>query len=247
MLEIKNLSFHYPEQPESSIIQNLNLEIPTNQLIVFLGGSGCGKSTLIQLIAGLISPSSGCIKYEGEEILGPSLHRGLVFQQFSLFPWLNVADNVTFGLKLKKTPPSEQEYLLDHYLQLTKLSPYRNYYPRSLSGGMQQRVAIARTLVNNPNLILMDEPFGSLDPEIREQMQDFILQIYQQEKKTILFITHDVREALFLADSIYVFTPNPLRVKAHYPITFPRPRTHELKYTDAFFELEKQLVEDLRT
>ena len=246
MLKIQHLSHHFLHQEQPiSVINNLNLQIQDNQFIVFLGPSGCGKSTLIKLLAGLLTPSSGHIIHDGKEITFANQDRGVVFQQFSLFPWLTVEENLMFGPKLKKLPNQEQSILLNHYLEITQLTPWAKFYPSALSGGMQQRVAIARTLINNPKLVLMDEPFGSLDLQIREQMQDLITSIYEQEKKTIIFITHDITEAILLADIIHVLSPRPMTIKESCPITLQRPRNHRLKYTDAFFELEKHLAQAL--
>lgn len=227
------------------IISNLSLTIKRNEFIVFLGPSGCGKTTLLKLMAGLIQPSQGQILLEEKEILGPSQEKGVVFQHFSLFPWLTVEENILFGPRLKKLPEIEQKNLLDHYLETTHLKDYRKFYPKSLSGGMQQRVAVARTLINHPRLVLMDEPFGSLDPQIREQMQNFITNIYEQEKKTIIFITHDITEAILLADKVYVVSSRPMSIKKCFEISLKRPRDYHLKYTHEFFELEKQIARTL--
>jgi ABC-type nitrate/sulfonate/bicarbonate transport system ATPase subunit len=244
MLELNKVSKRYkqPDDTERVVIDNMSLTIEDNQFVVFLGPSGCGKSTLLKLIAGLISPSQGSIVLNHHDISGPSREKGVVFQQFSLFPWLTVAQNILFGPKLHQLNQQEQDKILQHYLSCTQLQDFASYYPDSLSGGMQQRVAIARTLANNPDLLLMDEPFGSLDLQIREQMQDLVARLYDSEKKTIIFITHDISEAVLLADTVIVMSANPMTIKSRFNIPLARPRHHSLKYTNEFFDLEKMIA-----
>ena len=242
MLEIKNIYKSYTHQAKRiDVIHPLNLNIKDHEFIALVGPSGCGKTTLLKLIAGLIPPSSGEIILDGKPVSGPSKERGVVFQHFSLFPWLTVEENIAFGLNLQSQPKEITKEIVSHYLNATNLKKYANYYPKNLSGGMQQRVAIARALANDPKIILMDEPFNSLDPQIRGQLHDFVTHIYEKEHKTIIFITHDVTEAILLADTVYVLSAKPMQIHSIVSISFPRPRHHNLKYTDNFFELEKKL------
>lgn len=246
MLEIKNLSKSYFLNDKTiTILENFNLTIPRNEFAVFLGPSGCGKTTLLKLIAGLIFPNAGHIFLDGKETMGPSSKKGVIFQQFSLFPWLTVEENILMGPRLKNMNLSHQQSLLDHYLEITQLTDYRHFYPKNLSGGMQQRVAISRALINHPQLILMDEPLNALDRQTREQMQNFILHIHNEEKKTTFFITHDITEAILLADKVYVVSSKPMIIKKCFDITFKKPRDYHLKYTQAFFELEKEIAHTL--
>ena len=189
MLEIKNISKNYwYNRNELKVIDDISLTIDKHQFVVFLGPSGCGKTTLLKLIAGLIPPSRGHVYLDGEKIIKPGNNMGVVFQDSTLFPWLTVKKNILFGPKLLKMSTQDQDRILEHYLSLTQLKNYAEFYPNDLSGGMQQRVALARTLANNPSLLLMDEPFSSLDPQIREQMQTLVTSIYNNEKKTIILL-----------------------------------------------------------
>lgn len=246
MLDINHLSLSYSvDEKPLTIIDDLTLSIEKNKFIVFLGPSGCGKTSFLKLLAGLIKPTSGEIVLNGKKIEGPSKERGVVFQHFSLYPWLTVRKNIAFGLELKKIDQAKQNEIVNHYLTIINLKQYADFYPNHLSGGMQQRVAIGRMLANNPEILLMDEPFGSLDSQTREQMQDFLIKMYEKEKKTIIFITHDVVEAMLLADTIYVMSAKPMHIKRSFDMPFPRPRTHQLKYTNEFFELEKMIAKEL--
>jgi NitT/TauT family transport system ATP-binding protein len=248
MLEIKNLYKSYTHQAKLiDVVQQLTLTIKDHEFVALVGPSGCGKTTLLKLIAGLIPPSSGKIILDGKPVSGPSKERGVIFQHFSLFPWLTVEENIAFGLDLQNRPKQITKEIVSHYLNVTNLEKYANFYPKNLSGGMQQRVAIARALANNPKIILMDEPFSSLDPQIRGQLHDFVTHIYEKEHKTIIFITHDVTEAILLADIVYVLSAKPMQIHSVVPILFPRPRHHNLKYTDLFFELEKKIAQELET
>lgn len=246
MLEIKNLSKTFDHDGRSiSIIQNISLVIEKNQFVVFLGPSGCGKTTFLKLLAGLMTPTSGEIFLEGKKIKGPGKERGIVFQHYSLFPWLTVYENIAFSLHMAKLESHKKAKIIEHYLEITGLKEYRKFYPKNLSGGMQQRVAIARTLASNPTLLLMDEPFGSLDAQMREQMQDFLIKLYEEEHKTVIFITHDVTEALLMADIIYVMSTSPMQIKNRFDVSFKRPRDHRLKYTNGFFEMEKKIAKEI--
>lgn len=246
MLEIQSLSqFYMHKGAKVEVIKNVNLSIKDNEFVAFVGPSGCGKSTLLRLISGLMLPTGGKIVLDRQTVTGPGRERGVVFQHFSLCPWLNVEENIAFGLNLHQKNEKAKADIVAHYLEITHLKQYAKFYPKALSGGMQQRVAIARAFANDPKILLMDEPFGALDPQMRGQLHDFVTQIYAVEHKTIVFITHDVTEAILLADTVYVMSPKPMEIKSTFSIPFPRPRHHSLKYTDAFFELERKIAKEL--
>ena len=198
----------------------------------------------LKILAGLLEPSSGKILLDGKEITAPGKDLGLVFQGFTLFPWLNVWENIAFGLNIRNLKQEEVVKTVNHYLTVTGLKDFAEYFPKDLSGGMQQRVAIARTLANNPKILLMDEPFGALDSQTRSQMQEFLTRLWEAEHKTVVFVTHDVNEAVFLADKVYVFSPQPTEIKKVFNVPFPRPRTHALKRTKEFFDFSNQVAHE---
>ena len=210
VVSLKDLYFRYSsEKGNSDVLQDINLSIGEGEFICVLGPSGCGKSTLLKILAGFIKPSSGEALMEGEAIDGPDYHKGVVFQNPVLYPWLNVEDNIGFGLKMRKFPKSEIEALTKKHLELVGLTGYEKYKPYELSGGMKQRVSLARTLVNKPGLVLMDEPFGALDAFTRSNMQKLIRTIWSKTSNTVLMITHDVDEALELATRIIILYHRP--------------------------------------
>ena len=205
-------------------LKNINLDIEENEFVCFIGPSGCGKTTLLRIIAGLEEPSSGEILIEGQPIKGPGPERGMVFQEYSLFPWRTVLDNVAFGLELKGISKDERHEKARQYLKMVELERFEERYPHELSGGMKQRVAIARALVNDPIAILMDEPFGALDAQTRNIMQSELLRIWEEEKKTVIFVTHSVDEAIYLADRIVIMSARPGKIKDVIRIDISRPR-----------------------
>ena len=205
-------------------VQKLSLDIPAGQFVCLLGPSGCGKSTLLGAIAGHISATRGTVSLDDEAIRGPHPDRGLVFQHHTLFPWKKVIDNVAFGLKMKGVGKAERRKRALELIKLVGLGGFENRYPAQLSGGMQQRVEIARVLINHPRVLLMDEPFGALDALTRNMMQELLLEVWEKIKTTVVFVTHDIDEALFLADRVIVMTHRPGRLLADIPIDFPRPR-----------------------
>lgn len=206
-------------------LHDINLSIRENEFVCFIGPSGCGKTTLLRIVAGLEDPTSGTVTLDGNPIRGPSPERGMVFQEYSLFPWRTVLDNTVFGLELKKVPAAERSRLGRQYLKMVGLERFETRYPHELSGGMKQRVAIARALVNNPKALLMDEPFGALDAQTRNIMQSELLRIWEEEKKTVIFVTHSVDEAIYLADTIVIMSARPGRIKDVIPIPLTRPRS----------------------
>ena len=226
MLSIKNLNktYHTEEGDEVVALSDINLDVADKELVCFIGPSGCGKTTLLRITAGLEKPDSGTLTVNNEPIKGPGPDRGMVFQEYSLFPWRTVLKNITFSLELKKIPKNEREKIARDFLEIVGLSKFADSYPHELSGGMKQRVAIARALVNDPDVLLMDEPFGAVDAQTRNRLQHELLNIWEKKKKTVLFITHSVDEAVFLADKVVVFTARPGRIKEVINIDLPRPR-----------------------
>ena len=213
------------------------------EIVVFLGPSGCGKSTILKSIAGLLVPTQGEIQVEGKPVEDVGRDRGMVFQAYTSFGWLTVRDNVEYGLKLRGVPRSERQAQSDKYLKAVGLYDFADHYPKDLSGGMKQRVAIARTLINKPKLVLMDEPFGALDPQTRWGMQSLLLDVSRTEDNTILFVTHDVSEAVYLADTIYVLAPRPTHILHRVDVPFFANRDIALKSAPEFRAVEKQLLD----
>ena len=225
-LQIRDLNQSFPRDDgsELSVLEHLSFEVHDKEFVCILGSSGCGKTTLLRLIAGLDEARSGSIILDGEEMKGPSPKVGFVFQEYSLFPWRRVIDNIAFGLEMKGMGREERYRIAEHYLDLVNLAQFRNSYPSELSGGMRQRVAVVRALALDPILLLMDEPFGALDAQTRNMLQKELLGIWEKTRKTVVFITHSVDEAVFLSDRIIVLTPRPGRICRIFPVELPRPR-----------------------
>lgn len=225
-LELRNVTrVFYSEEGKIKALEDINLNVKPNEFLCIIGPSGCGKTTLLRLIAGLDHPNSGEIILDGKEVKEPSPDRGMVFQEFSLFPWRTVIKNVTFGLEIMEVDKQEQYKIANEYLELVGLQGFENCYPYELSGGMKQRVAIARALAMEPSVLLMDEPFGSVDAQTRNVLQEELLEIWKRTKKTILFVTHSVDEAVYLADRVVVMSARPGRIIECRDIDgIPRPR-----------------------
>jgi NitT/TauT family transport system ATP-binding protein len=225
-LQVRDLTKSFPREDgsELTVLDHLDLEVQDKEFVCVLGSSGCGKTTLLRLIAGLDTARAGTIFLDGEEIKGPSSKVGFVFQEYSLFPWRNVIDNIAFGLEMNRTGKEERYRIAERYLELVNLTQFRDSYPSELSGGMRQRVAVARALALDPVLLLMDEPFGALDAQTRNLLQKELLDIWEKTKKTIVFITHSVDEAVYLSDRIIVLTPRPGRICRIFEVRLPRPR-----------------------
>lgn len=246
-LEIRDVGKIYNTKAgETTALEKTSFTVADGEFVTILGPSGCGKSTILRIVAGLEESNSGQVLLDGKEINGPGPDRGMVFQSYTLFPWLNVKDNITFGLKLQGVSQKERDDLARHYLQLIGLEGFEKHFPIQLSGGMKQRVAIARALANDPKILLMDEPFGALDAQTRTIMQEVLLKAWEDTKKTILFITHDVDESIFLADSVYVMTARPGRLKKKIPITLARPREYSMKSTPEFGHYKEELLSLIR-
>ncbi len=237
--------YNYGKKSAFKAIDDVSLSVYKNEFVCIVGPSGCGKSTMLRMIAGLDFPTKGIITIDGKKIIGPGDDRGMVFQTYTLFPWLRVEDNIKFGLKLQKFSKSEQEEITYKYLRIIGLEKFAKCYPKELSGGMKQRVAIARALANNPEVLLMDEPFGALDLFTKSQMQLLMREIWQKEKTTVIFITHDIEEAVFLGTKVYVMTPSPGKIHAEIDIELPENRDLDLKDTPEFIKIRRSINEML--
>jgi ABC-type nitrate/sulfonate/bicarbonate transport system ATPase subunit len=257
-ITIKDVSriFYSPSGEKIEALKGVNLEVEDafsaagrdiGEFRVLLGPSGCGKSTLLRMIAGLDKPSSGQVLVNGEIVTHPGKDRGMVFQKYTSFPWLTVADNVAYGMKINGVPEAQRKETVDRLLQSVGLSEFANVYPETLSGGMQQRVAIARTLALRPSVILMDEPFGALDAQTRSDMQQLLLQIWDETACTILFVTHDVEEAVYLADRIFIMSSHPGTIVEDVAVPFDRPRELGLKEKSEFHELQHYVLGRLKS
>ncbi len=222
-------------------LKDVSIDIKDNDFCCIVGPSGCGKSTLLRMLAGLDFPTSGKIIIDDRQVTGPGPDRGMVFQTYTLFPWMSVEDNIKFGLKIKNMPKDEQQAIADRYLKIIGLQKFAKAYPKELSGGMKQRVAIARALANQPEVLLMDEPFGALDPHTKSMMQLLLREIWEQEHPTVVFITHDIDEAVFLANKIYVMSARPGRVIKDVEVRLPHKRELPLKDTPEFIEIRKNI------
>ena len=248
-LVIENVTRTFPGvhggAPTDALVPT-SLTVADNDFITILGPSGCGKSTLLRIIAGLDVPTSGRVLLDGVPVTGPSVDRGMVFQSYTLFPWLTIRENVCFGLRERGMPPARQQEIARHWLDKVGLTGFERHYPKMLSGGMQQRTAIARALANDPKILLLDEPFGALDNQTRSLMQELLLSIWESDRKTVLFVTHDIEEAIFMASRVVVMSARPGRFKADVAVTIPHPREYTVKTTPEFSALKAQLTEQIR-
>lgn len=229
-----------------SALQDFNLDIREGEFFTILGPSGCGKSTFLNVLAGLAHKTSGSITIDGRPAEGINLHQGVVFQGYALFPWRTVLQNIEMGLEIRKVPKRERKETAEHFLDLVGLSGFAHRYPHELSGGMRQRVAIARALAYSPDLLLMDEPFAALDAQTREILQAELLRIWEAHKKTIVFITHSLDEAIYLSDRIAVMTHRPGRIKSILDVPLARPRPAEIRHSPQFVQLREQAWDVLR-
>ncbi|AYD04473.1 ABC transporter ATP-binding protein [Neorhizobium sp. NCHU2750] len=243
-LSITNVSKSFGD---TKVIVPQSLEVEDGEFVALLGPSGCGKSTLLQIINGLVPADTGKILLNGEDITGKTgFGRGMVFQGADLFPWRTALENVAFGLEIMGVPKAERIERARHYLQLVGLKDFENSWPHQLSGGMQQRVGIARAFCIQPSLLMMDEPFGALDVQTRDILQDELVRIWEAERKMVLFVTHGIEEALYLADRILVFSKRPARVLKEIRVPFARPRHDDMKLSPEFLELRREIAELLR-
>jgi ABC-type nitrate/sulfonate/bicarbonate transport system ATPase subunit len=227
-------------------LQATDLAVHENDFVTILGPSGCGKSTLLRIVAGLDVPTAGEVLLDGRRVQGPGADRGMVFQSYTLFPWLTVQDNVCFGLRERGLPRDEQLRIAQGFIERVGLKGFELHYPKQLSGGMQQRTALARALANRPRMLLMDEPFGALDHQTRELMQELLLGIWEAERTTVLFVTHDIDEAVFMGSRVVVMSARPGRIKLDRAVELPHPRHYSVKTSPAFAALKAELVEQVR-
>ncbi|MCD1259753.1 ABC transporter ATP-binding protein [Paenibacillus athensensis] len=230
------------KKSEFCALDRVSFHVQAHEFVSFVGPSGCGKSSLLRILAGLETATAGELRFAGRPIDGPGSERGMVFQTYTLFPWLSVRENIQFGLTLKGTPLFEKRAIADHFMELVGLKKFANAYPKELSGGMKQRVAIARALANNPAVLLMDEPFGALDPQTKSSMQELLLRIWEKEKTTVVFITHDIEEAIFLSQRVYVMQAHPGRIRAEIAVPPGFGGTEDVKDSAAFVELKKRII-----
>lgn len=246
LVEIRTVSKSFRRAGEPThALAAVDLSIAPGEFVCLLGPSGCGKSTLLHIVAGFIPPDSGEILVNGVAAQGPGADRCMLFQSPTLFPWLTTRDNVLFGPRARRAATAENHRRADELLQLVGLGRFGGHYPHQLSGGMRHRAALARALINRPRVLLMDEPFAALDAITRAAMQDFLLELQERERTTIIFVTHDVEEATFLADRVAVMSPRPGRIAAITPIDLPRPRTEPIRDSEAFVTLRRTLRQKL--
>lgn len=245
-IAIEQVCKTYPGAAPVHALDNIDLDIEQGEFVALLGPSGCGKSTLLNLIAGFEQVSSGRMNVNGKTVARPGPDRGVVFQEAALFPWLNVWENVVFGPKLAGLAKSEYEDRAKEMLEITGLSGFMNHLPVQLSGGMRQRVGIARVLTLSPEVLLMDEPFGALDAQTRLTMQELLLSVWGKLRTTVLFVTHDIDEAILLADTIYVMSARPGRISERIAVPIERPRSIEHTTTKAFNELKREILQHIR-
>jgi ABC-type nitrate/sulfonate/bicarbonate transport system ATPase subunit len=246
-LEVRNLSKVFEVNGKRlTVLDNINLQLLPREFVSLVGASGCGKSTLLNIVAGLIPPTEGQVLVNGQQVRGPGSDRGMVFQGYTLYPWLTVSQNIAFGLQLRKMSKSEQREQVAHYLDVVGLYQFADAYPKQLSGGMKQRVAIARALANEPEVLLMDEPFGALDAQTKEQMQQFLLKLWNQTNVTVLMITHDVEEAIFLSERVFVMGCKPGRLELEVPIQLSGDRDLDVKLSSKFVGIKRDIIHALR-
>lgn len=224
----------------------VDFEVRDNDFVTILGPSGCGKSTLLRIVAGLDHPSTGRVLLDGQPVQGPGADRGMVFQSYTLFPWLTIEQNVRFGLRERGMSEADQKERADFFIARVGLRGFEQHFPKQLSGGMQQRTAIARALANDPKILLLDEPFGALDNQTRVLMQELLLGIWEASRKTVLFVTHDIDEAIFMANRVAVFSARPGRIKTELAVDFPHPRHYTIKTSSEFMALKARLTEEIR-
>jgi NitT/TauT family transport system ATP-binding protein len=240
-VELRDVSLHYNSHDAQVVaLDNINTSVESGEFVCLVGPSGCGKSTTLNLVAGFLRPTHGQILVDDREVRGHGMDRGIVFQEYALFPWRTAVQNVEFGLEMKKIPPSQRRETAMQFLGMVRLERFAHAYPHHLSGGMKQRVAIARALAYEPKILLLDEPFGALDALTRDELQTLVVELWQATRKTVLYVTHNLAEAVYLADRAIVMTPQPGRIKADVRIDLPRPRD---ALTVDFIDYQRRLTE----
>ena len=238
--------FETAKGQRTQALQPVDFEVRDNDFVTILGPSGCGKSTLLRIVAGLDHATSGRVLLDGVPVEGPGADRGMVFQSYTLFPWLTIEQNIRFGLRERGMPEAQQKERAAYFIAKVGLRGFEQHFPKQLSGGMQQRTAIARALANDPKILLMDEPFGALDNQTRVLMQELLLGIWEAERKTVLFVTHDIDEAIFMANRVAVFSARPGRIKTELAVDLPHPRHYTIKTSPEFMDLKARLTEEIR-
>ena len=247
ILTVRGVERRFESSTGSTLaLQATDLEVAENDFVTILGPSGCGKSTLLRIVAGLDHPTAGEVRLDGRPVRGPGADRGMVFQSYTLFPWLSVLDNVCFGLRERGLARAQQVEIAQGFIAKVGLNGFEHHYPKQLSGGMQQRTALARALANGPRMLLMDEPFGALDHQTRELMQELLLGIWEAEAKTVLFVTHDIDEAVFIGSRVVLMSARPGRIKLDRLVPLPHPRHYSVKTAPEFSSLKAELTEAVR-
>jgi NitT/TauT family transport system ATP-binding protein len=246
LVEVCELSKSFSRQDKRvEALADLSFNLVEGEFVSIVGPSGCGKTTFLHILGGFETADRGSLLLNGNAIAGPGRDRGMLFQEFALYPWRNVLGNVAWSLEIQRVPKKERHRIAEHYLEMVHLTSFRDHYPNELSGGMKQRVALARVLVLDPQILLMDEPLGALDSQTRELMQEELAEITEKSKKTVLLITHDLDEAIYLSDRVIVFTARPGRVKEDIRINLPRPRYLAMKKSPEYMKYRNQLWETL--
>ena len=247
LVEVRDLSVNFGDRQKTiTILDQINFTVEPGSFVCLLGPSGCGKSTILNTIAGFIHPTQGAVLVDAQPVTKPGADRGFVFQQYSLLPWKTTAQNVEFGLRIKNIAKAKRRELVNEYLNRVGLYKHRDSYPHQLSGGMKQRASIVRALINSPSVLLMDEPFSALDAQTRHMMQELLMEIWQELKTTVIFVTHDIEEAVLLGDRILVMGVNPGYIKEDIAIELPRPRHIDDTLTLEFMQISRQILATIR-
>lgn len=244
-LEIRDVVHIYEGKMGTRALDGVSLDVHENEFLAIVGPVGSGKTTLVRIVAGFLTPSSGVVLWDGAPVAGPSRERGYVFQEEAIFPWMTVRDNLEFGLLAQGFEAPEREKIVAELVTLIGLQGYERAYPKELSGGMSKMVEVARVLATDPAILLLDEPFGLLDAQTRSKMQDQLSRLWEEKRKTVILVTHDVEEAIYLADRVVVFTPRPGRVQAEVVVDLPRPRSLETRFSPAFLELKRSIWKEI--
>lgn len=244
-LELAEVGYAYAGRTPTRALDGVNLTVYENELLAIVGPVGCGKTTLLRVVAGFLRPSAGTVLCDGARVTGPGGGRGYVFQEDAVFPWMTVRANLEFGLRAKGVEASQRAAITGELIKLTGLEGYETAYPKELSAGMSKMVEVARVLATDPSVLLLDEPFGLLDAQTRARMQDELLRLWETRRKTVVLVTHDVEEAIYLADRVIVFWPRPGRVKTEAIVELPRPRSLEMRFSPPFLALKRGIWEAL--
>jgi NitT/TauT family transport system ATP-binding protein len=241
-----NLTFRPQNRTPVSALDGFDIDVEEGEFLSIVGPSGCGKSTFLNILLGLLKPDSGEVQMHGKKITGPGSDRAMVFQEFGLLPWRTVQNNIELGLELKRTSAAKRRAVAERLVSLVGLGGFENHYPHELSGGMKQRVGLARALATDPDVLLMDEPFAALDAQTRDLMQVELLRIWREARKTVLFVTHQIDEAIYLSDRVMVMSKRPGRAKKWFIVALPRPREYEMRVTPEFNDLKLEIWNTLK-